>query len=459
VYLSFPSGNGAVVLDVSADGLGFQAADSVEPNQSLPFRLSSPGCPDLDLSGQIAWLDATQRRGGLRLCVPPDSRSAFAEWQRKYLEPAAASERPKVPADPIGAEPPPVVSEPPTPAAAPAAANNGSSVRPESPRSSAPPPNLFARQPDPMFGSHGPVFVSEWELPPQESRFGRNLLVLGVIVALCLVVAGGSYLLAGKREMGSWLIHIGQSIRGTAPQASTTPVPLTATNTAQTAPAAPSPIAPARPSSPIAAASDPAASANQPVPGSAPPLVSSGAAPEQPPVDPSTNTPAAPLSSASTVQPTAPQLNTSAPAADTNGNSAAIGNGAAPSTGNSNAHPAAAVPAAPVRPQTDATSARQNSAAASSAARAQQGETEFAQAQRYLATRTPQDAAVAAELLWSAIGNGNTQAELALGDLYLRGRGVQRSCRQAEILFHAALAADVPSASQKIQELQTYGCR
>ena len=78
----------------------------------------------------------------------------------------------------------------------------------------------------------------------------------------------------------------------------------------------------------------------------------------------------------------------------------------------------------------------------------------------YLQSPNPQDAAVAEDLLWSAIGAGSTQADLVLGDLYMRGQGaVHRNCRQAEVLLHAALVADVPGANEKVDELQTYGCR
>jgi TPR repeat protein len=112
-----------------------------------------------------------------------------------------------------------------------------------------------------------------------------------------------------------------------------------------------------------------------------------------------------------------------------------------------------------VRPRSDSRPARESSAASISAVRIAHGEQDFAEAQQYLARNNPRDASVAAQLLWSAIGNGNTQAELVLGGLYLRGRGVQQNCRQAEILLRAALVADVPGASQEIQKLQTYGCR
>ncbi len=67
---------------------------------------------------------------------------------------------------------------------------------------------------------------------------------------------------------------------------------------------------------------------------------------------------------------------------------------------------------------------------------------------------------MAAHLLWVAVGRGNTEAELELADLYLRGEGIPRkNCEQARILLIAASNSGNPVADQKLAELRDYGCR
>jgi len=49
---------------------------------------------------------------------------------------------------------------------------------------------------------------------------------------------------------------------------------------------------------------------------------------------------------------------------------------------------------------------------------------------------------------------------MMLADIYLEGHGaVRQNCRQAEALLTAAQSGNVPGAEQKLEELQTYGCR
>lgn len=272
-YLNFQSGNGAIVVDVSPEGLGFQAADPLQPNESLSFRLCTRDLPNIDLAGQVAWLDETRKRGGLHLSVPANSRLALQEWQRKYFD-ALTEREPEPPAktSPPAAssvEAPPKSSEPPN--SAEPDARPGSPVanfEPRPPAASSVPrpvaPNLMGR---------GPIFVSEWEYPPEESHAGRNVLVVCVILALGVVLAG-SYFLGGRHQFGALLIHLGQSLTGSSqaplralaaknanalppaqPKLPSQSSSLTSSNSAAqtspeaTPPAAAAPSAPAQPSS------------------------------------------------------------------------------------------------------------------------------------------------------------------------------------------------------------------
>ncbi len=469
IYLHFQTGNGAIALDASAEGFGFQAADPLHPNESLTFRLSVPGFADVDLSGQIAWLDSTRKRGGLRLNVPAESIAIFSEWQRKYLEPAPENEQipaaqpepePTLTPEPSSAASGNAVQTPnPEPAAIPSPGSSSHGDVPESqtigqpepPPISAPPANPFARQSDSLLGSHGPIFVSEWELPPEPSRTGRNVLIACVIIALCIVIAGGSYYFAGKREVGDMLIRLGRQIGGAAPQATTTPAasPIANTGTA-TVPSAGTGTADSlsSPPAPNAAATNPA--------GNVPPRTAVSTS--QHPVPP--NVPQVPsaANSAAAVPPVAASQIAQQSIASAGGAANALNSTQV--TKHNGTAGAAAPPMRDSHPHAGSIASLTPQAAKPASSAIDNGAADLKQALQYLSNPDSQDSAVAAELLWSAVGKGNTQAELVLGSLYLRGQGaVHRNCQQAEVLLNAALAANVPGADEKIHELQTYGCR
>ena len=88
------------------------------------------------------------------------------------------------------------------------------------------------------------------------------------------------------------------------------------------------------------------------------------------------------------------------------------------------------------------------------------GEIELAQARRYLQVAGTEDSAVAAQLLWVAIGKGNSQAEVELADLYLRGQGaVKKNCERARILLMAAHSNHSVEAGEWLAYLRDHGCR
>ncbi len=461
VYLHFQTGNGGIVLDISAEGLGFQAADPLQAHDPLSFRLSVPGFPEVALSGQIVWLDSTRKRGGMRLTVPAESLALFEQWQRKYLDSAAEADRIPASAKPNAApargsqQAPRVKSrtEGFAPATARPARNEtppGATAEPEPPRAGGPaPPNPLARRQDSLLGAHGPIFVSEWEAPPESPRTGRNILVACVIVGLCVVVAGGSYYFAGKRAVGSMLIDLGQKIGGTNPhvgaavqQPANNGSPSALGATAPGAPSSPPPLA-QNGAAPGASAGAPSATIpdGAPAPAATSPPQSTGANPS--------------VSSPSKAPPqAAPAMNANVIPANSGGASKLDQR----ETRNRSSNAAAL---APLGAQPRSRSHGSASIHASQpAAGTGDGAADLTEALRYLQSPNGQDAAVAAELLWSAVGEGSTQADLVLGDLYMRGQGaVHRNCRQAEILLHAALVADVPGANEKVDELQTYGCR
>lgn len=61
--------------------------------------------------------------------------------------------------------------------------------------------------------------------------------------------------------------------------------------------------------------------------------------------------------------------------------------------------------------------------------------------------------------LWSAVGSGDSAAEVELARLYLRGDGVPRNCEQARVLLRAAARSGSREARQQLQKMPTNGCR
>jgi sortase A len=88
------------------------------------------------------------------------------------------------------------------------------------------------------------------------------------------------------------------------------------------------------------------------------------------------------------------------------------------------------------------------------------GHTELALAQQYLrGTGVSEDRAMAADLLWAAVGKGNTQAEVQLASLYLVGDdGAGKNCEQARVLLRAASNSGNAVAVEKLAALPGYGC-
>ncbi|HWO30764.1 MAG TPA: hypothetical protein VNO32_18370, partial [Candidatus Acidoferrum sp.] len=64
-----------------------------------------------------------------------------------------------------------------------------------------------------------------------------------------------------------------------------------------------------------------------------------------------------------------------------------------------------------------------------------------------------------ARQLWSAIGAGDSSAEVPLAELYLKGEGVPKNCEQAAVLLGAASKNGNVEAREKLRKLRKNGCR
>jgi hypothetical protein len=69
-----------------------------------------------------------------------------------------------------------------------------------------------------------------------------------------------------------------------------------------------------------------------------------------------------------------------------------------------------------------------------------------------------QDPAEEVRSLWSAVGQGNTSAEVTLAKLYLIGGGVAKNCDQARVLLRAAAKKGNTEAISKLSQITRQGC-
>jgi len=69
-----------------------------------------------------------------------------------------------------------------------------------------------------------------------------------------------------------------------------------------------------------------------------------------------------------------------------------------------------------------------------------------------------QDPADQVRALWSAVGQGNTGAEVTLAKLYLIGGGVPKNCDQARVLLRAAAKKGNSEAISKLSQITRQGC-
>jgi hypothetical protein len=69
-----------------------------------------------------------------------------------------------------------------------------------------------------------------------------------------------------------------------------------------------------------------------------------------------------------------------------------------------------------------------------------------------------QDPAEEVRALWSAVGQGDTAAEVTLAKLYLIGGGVAKNCDQARVLLRAAAKKGNSEAIAKLSQITRQGC-
>ncbi len=88
------------------------------------------------------------------------------------------------------------------------------------------------------------------------------------------------------------------------------------------------------------------------------------------------------------------------------------------------------------------------------------GQQEYLQALQIL--RSPSrtsEIPAAVRLLWAAVEKGNTDAEIALAELFRTGKGVAKNCDQTRILLSAATRKGSAEARKQLEAFQREGCK
>ena len=85
--------NGGMIVDISEDGLGFQAVGRVEKGAEIAVSFSLGAGYRISAHARIAWVGANGNSGGTTFTrLPADSRSIIREWVTKTAEAEAARE-------------------------------------------------------------------------------------------------------------------------------------------------------------------------------------------------------------------------------------------------------------------------------------------------------------------------------------------------------------------------------
>ena len=211
VYIDFDSDNGGIVLNVSQGGLCFQSAAPIHANGTIRFWFSEHR-ERIEAEGELAWINETQKTGGLRFtALPAEGREQIRNW---ISEPTIQLAAEKPPARSVPAPSPvPVFS-----ARAPAfsVSRHQTNVAPDSPAL-------------PAVGS------PEIQVPAWLTGFSRGLAT-GILISALVAFLVHSH----RGQLGESLIRLGER--------------LAAKSRAQTqtvSPALQTALPPLRPSSPI----------------------------------------------------------------------------------------------------------------------------------------------------------------------------------------------------------------
>jgi hypothetical protein len=104
VHIQLSLDNSGRLLDLSEEGLGFQAIAPVHRNGPIFCWFSFDTGERIEAVSELAWMDETSKTGGLRFTAMSDqARERIGSWIGQGFAPKADSDRPKSQVTPIGA--------------------------------------------------------------------------------------------------------------------------------------------------------------------------------------------------------------------------------------------------------------------------------------------------------------------------------------------------------------------
>jgi len=448
-----PYDNGGVITDISCEGLRFHLVKPVEHGGVVRLSILLGATNHLDAVGELVWMDASRKVGGVRFTVlPAGAADQILNWVKasNTVDTSAAARRSNTHGVPI----PNRVSSPPSQAkpevtkhnvaaspslnAASAQATQSQAASETNARSAWVPPSVrpAVRPPQPCDSqqTNAMPWITHFDPDPpvRDASFVRGVLSGFLICALL-----GSAAWFGFRQYGL--------PNGFNPFGNTQ-----APNTVVSSPVVPhnDPATSDLPPDASTANSLPADKGQLPAPQATSPSIVPSVQPN-PITQAHSNTvspdPFAPKAAPQAAAP-APQASASPQTASRQVPIAQLAPATTPGTGT--ASPAVA------RQQNPKTNAPQPHLPSDT------GESQLMLARQYLDGRVqPRNPTVASQLLWSAVEKGNSAAEMDLADLYLHGDGVARNCDQARVLLSVASEKGNVEAMEKLRELNRTGCR
>jgi TonB family protein len=89
VYLDIGAGNGGIVLNLSDEGLGFQAVGPLGKQKELRLRIKLPSTPSrVEVASEIVWVSDSNRQAGVRFVdAHSDGTIQIQEWIRSLISP------------------------------------------------------------------------------------------------------------------------------------------------------------------------------------------------------------------------------------------------------------------------------------------------------------------------------------------------------------------------------------
>src|SRR5260370_6885939 len=83
-YIQFEPGGGGIVLNASEQGLAFHLAAPLRRLGPTPVRVSPNPMQQIKLTAEIAWMDSTNKSGGLRFTeLAEDAGNEIRQWLTK----------------------------------------------------------------------------------------------------------------------------------------------------------------------------------------------------------------------------------------------------------------------------------------------------------------------------------------------------------------------------------------